>query len=497
EMAGKKKQISRQEFVTLHQDLLEDERKAEVSQAQDEVEGSSLKALEAKGVVLARLVISERSTGLYGRPLFKLIPVKKDATLPANTFSSGDIVGVYECGAGIGKQLTTGVVIRISQYNIKVALDDDADELDSLEDDKQLRLHKLANDVTYRRIKRALGDLDSLVRGPAAHVASVLFGETEPRSIIPSLPPKLLDNDGGIVLYNQRLDESQKSAVEFAIQRNDIAVVHGPPGTGKTTTIVEIIRQHVKLGSKVLACAPSNLAVDNLVERLAAVGVRVVRIGHPARATELTQRHTLDALMHHCDESEILDDIHKDISGNVTKLKTARHKGERIRIQNEIKTFRKELRERESRLTKQILSGADVVLATLTSSSKGGPLKHLPDDHFDLAVIDECSQSIEASCYMALLQAPKLIIAGDHHQLPPTIISKQAAAGGLDLSLMERIIEQYGDCMVKMLTVQYRMNSLIMDWASAALYNNRLTAHTSVANHLLTDLAGIKTNEDT
>lgn len=494
-MTKEKAQLSRNDWIALHCSLLEEERKAEVSAAQSEVEGASLKVLEARGVVLGHLVISERSTGLYGRPMITFVPARKDAVLPANNFSSGDIVGV--CDSGSGQQCATGVVKYVSQKNIQIVLDDDADELDSLSDDTQLRLNKLANDVTYRRIKSGLTELDKLINGPAAHTVSVLFGESPPRSAAPSLPPQLTGADGKIQLFNKNLDNSQREAVEFAIQRSDLAVVHGPPGTGKTTTIVEVIRQHVKLKSKVLACAPSNLAVDNLVERLAAAKVRVVRVGHPARATPLTQRYTLDCLMHHSDESQLLKDIHRDINDQLKQLKTAKDRGKRQHIRREIKTFRKELYEREMRLTKQILMTSDVILATLTSSSNDGPLKLLREDFFDVVVIDECSQAIEAACYMSLLRAPKLIIAGDHCQLPPTIVSKEAAEKGLELSLMERVINQCGEEVVRMLTVQYRMNTDIMQWASTAMYQDRLVAHSSVASHLLHQMQGVTTNEDT
>ncbi|XP_042224087.1 DNA-binding protein SMUBP-2-like isoform X2 [Homarus americanus] len=496
-MSVKRPQLSCHDWIVLHTSLLEEERKAEVSAAQTQVEGVSVKTLEARGIVLARLVIKERSTGLYGRPLFTLVPSKKDAILPANNFSSGDIVGVRVFGSEQDNQVTTAIVTYVSQALIRIVIDEGADELDTLGDDVLLQLHKLANDVTYRRIKSGLVELEKQISGPSSHLVSVLFGETTPRSTAPSLPPQLTRTDGKLTLYNQKLDSSQEEAVQFAIQRSDLAVIHGPPGTGKTTTVVEVIRQHVKLKSKILACAPSNLAVDNLVERLAVAGVRIVRLGHPARVTQLTQRYTLDAALFQSDESQILGDIRQDISDQLGKLKKAKDKGKRYHIRSEIKTFRKELRERETRLIRQVLLNCDVILVTLTSSSNDGPLKFLPPEHFDLVVIDECSQAIEAACYMALLRAPKLIIAGDHCQLPPTIVSPEAAAKGLEHSLMERIIDQCGEDVVRMLTVQYRMNNLIMQWASSAMYQNRLVAHPSVASHLLNQLKDVKTSEDT
>ncbi|XP_066946913.1 DNA-binding protein SMUBP-2-like isoform X2 [Macrobrachium rosenbergii] len=492
-----KSDISRHDWISLHTSLLEEERKTEVSAAQSQEKGSTLKELELRGVVLSKLNIKERSTGLYGRPMYTFISSRKDATLSANSFSSGDIVGVHEYGANERKQLTSGVVTRVSQSSIQIVLDGDADELDATADGALLYLHKLANNVTYQRIKTGLEELGKLTVGRSSHLTSVLFNEEAPKLISPCLPELLLQSNGDIMLFNERLDDSQQEAVSYALRRNDLAIIHGPPGTGKTTTLIEIIRQHIKMKSKVLACAPSNLAVDNLVEQLAAVGVNVVRIGHPARVTSLTQKYTLDAILHNCEEAELLKDIHKDITEQLNKLKKTNEKRKRNHIRNEIKLFRKELRERETRLTKQILTTCDVILATLTSCGNDGPLRHLPQEHLDLVVIDECSQAIEASCYPSILRAPKVILAGDHCQLPPTILSHEAAAKGLALSLMERLIGLYGDTVVRMLTVQYRMNSLIMDWASSALYDDRLTAHSSVANHLLSQLKDVMTNDDT
>nr|XP_013803730.1 PREDICTED: DNA-binding protein SMUBP-2 [Apteryx mantelli mantelli] len=143
------------------------------------------------------------------------------------------------------------------------------------------------------------------------------------------------------------------------------------------------------------------------------------------------------------------------------------------------------------------LTHASVVLATNTGASSDGPLKLLPENHFDLVVIDECAQALEASCWIPLLKAPKCILAGDHKQLPPTIVSHKAAAKGLSLSLMERLIERYGEKATRMLTVQYRMHQAIMQWASSEMYSGRLTAHPAVAQHLLKDLPGVTPTEET
>ncbi|XP_065542802.1 DNA-binding protein SMUBP-2 isoform X2 [Lathamus discolor] len=298
-------------------------------------------------------------------------------------------------------------------------------------------------------------------------------------------------------LYNNSLDASQREAVSFSLAQRELAIIHGPPGTGKTTTLIEIILQAVQQGLKVLCCAPSNVAVDNLVERLAGHSVRILRLGHPARLLEPIQRHSLDAVLARGDSAQIVADIRKDIDQACAKTKKAQDKGERSHFLSEIKTLRKELKQREETAMAAALTHASVVLATNTGASSEGPLKLLPDNHFDLVVIDECAQALEASCWIPLLKAPKCILAGDHKQLPPTIISHKAAAKGLALSLMERLIGRYGQKVVRMLTVQYRMHEAIMQWASSELYGGRLTAHPTVAQHLLKDLPGVTSTEET
>ncbi|RXM31129.1 hypothetical protein EOD39_7248 [Acipenser ruthenus] len=359
-----------------------------------------------------------------------------------------DIVGLYDSeGIGPSSELATGVVTRVTQSFLSVAFDESSDGL-SLDNECPFNLLKLANDVTYKRLKNSL-------------------------------------------------DESQKEAVCFSLSQKELAIIHGPPGTGKTTTVVELILQAVKLGLKILCCAPSNVAVDNLVERLARFKAKVLRLGHPARLLESIQKYSLDAVLAHSDNTQIIADIRKDIDQAFAKMKKSRDKGDRSHLLSEIKILRRELRGREETAIMQILKRAEVVLATNTGASADGPLKLLPNDYFDIVVIDECAQALEGSCWIPLLKAPKCILAGDHKQLPPTIKSHTATVKGLSLSLMERLIQKYGDQVVKMLTVQYRMNHAIMQWASEQMYAGKLVAHSSVEGHLLKDLPGVIPNEET
>uniref|UniRef100_A0A673N0N2 DNA helicase n=1 Tax=Sinocyclocheilus rhinocerous TaxID=307959 RepID=A0A673N0N2_9TELE len=451
-------------FVSKTLELLQEEREAELEETRAWQENLSPKNLQHKGVYLLKLQIASQHTGMYGRLLVVFEPRKSigPSILPSNTFGPGDIIGLYQAeGQDQPSQLGSGVVTRVTQASLTVAFDNTQDGM-NLDRDGLYNLMKLANDVTYRRLSSALKSLNGYSSGPASHLISVLFGYSE---------PGILSHQHPLEFSNTGLDNSQKEAVSFAISQKDVAIIHGPPGTGKTTTVVEVILQAVKQEQKVLCCAPSNVAVDNLVERLAKSKVKVLRLGHPARLLESIQKHSLDAVLAHSDNTNIISDIRKDMD------KKARDKGQRSNLRLEIRELRRELRTREEMAITQILKRADVILATNTGASDDGPLKHLPNDHFDLVVIDECAQALESSCWIALLKARKCILAGDYKQLPPTIKSQ---------SLMERLIKKYGDPVVRMLTTQYQQ-----------MYEGKLIAHPSVEKHLLKDLAGVADVEET
>ncbi|CAC5372834.1 IGHMBP2 [Mytilus coruscus] len=505
-----------EKFIETHLKLLDLERETEIEETRILTEKLPPKELQRRGVCLLKLRISGRKTGLYGRTILSFEASGGIKEFPSHNITSGTDQQTDSAGSGI--------ITRVSQTEINVAFDESQD-LFSLDDDALYKLTKLANDVTYKRIKNALNRLSQGHSQPCSHLASVLFQESE-------LSPPLESKE--IYYINSNLDESQKEAVRFALSQPEIAVVHGPPGTGKTTTnhkiiiqatvkqgkkvsttiieiiiqavkqgkkvsttIIEIIIQAVKQGKKILACAPSNISVDNLVERLAANKQKIVRLGHPARVLKHIQKYSLDAILSTSDDTRLVEDVRSDMDKAMSKLKKTRDKGERQRLRQDMKSLRKELVQREQTAIKQILKKADVVLATMTGASADGPLKLLDDKHFDLGVIDECSQAIEAACWIPLLKVPRCILAGDHLQLPPTILSNEAAKTGLETTLMERVLGLYDNQIMRMLTTQYRMNQVIMQWSSDQLYDGKLVAHPSVSDHLLRDIPGITDNEET
>lgn len=483
-------------FVEKQLELLELERNEEVEQNAKAQEIFTLKELENKGLCITRVSLDSCYTGLYGRRIGKFRAWKRGAALPANKFSSGDIAGVVLASDPAREIVCSGVVTNVGHAIISIAFDGGGGDSLPADDGRPFHLFKLANDVTYRRLKKTLDKLRKDREVRFSPLVGLLFGDRRPSDPLPTSSPA----EKTWKFFNEQLDDSQQDAVKFALKQRELCIIHGPPGTGKTTTVVEIILQLVHCGCKVLACAPSNIAVDNLVERLVAHkgAVKLVRLGHPARALPEVQRHSLDAILARLDDSAIMDDIRRELDAlQQSSAKKGKVKDARRDTGSRRRELQKELRQREWKAIEQTLRRADVVLSTLPTASDEGPLKCLPRDYFNAAVVDECSQALETACWMALLRAPKCILAGDHLQLPPTIVSKRAAEEGLSVTLMERLLKLHGDAIKKMLSVQYRMHAQIMQWPSDKLYDGKLAAHDTVAQHLLKDLPGVEDNEVT
>jgi len=283
--------------------------------------------------------------------------------------------------------------------------------------------------------------------------------------------------------------------VRFALSAKDVAIIHGPPGTGKTTTLVEAIRQAVLRGERVLACAPSNHAVDNLLEKLIAIGEKPVRVGHPARVDPALRDRALDMLVQkHVDGRQARKFAKEAYSLFQQADKWTKEKpqpGEKAALRREARALLGEARKFETIAAERILDEARIVCGTLTGLTSD----RLIGRRFDWAMIDEAGQSTEPACWLPLLRVDKLVLAGDHKQLPATVISPEAAGKGLSISLMERLANGFGATVARLLTVQHRMHEAIMGFSNAEFYDGALVAHESVANHRLCDLDGVTASQ--
>ena len=270
---------------------------------------------------------------------------------------------------------------------------------------------KLANDVTYKRMNQAMERLRKMEEKDYTTLTRVSFGLD---SVI-SVTESSADWPQGTAFLDPTLNDSQKDAVRFALASREIALIHGPPGTGKTYTLIELIRQLVQRKQRVLVCGPSNISVDNVVERLAPHKLPILRLGHPARLLPSVLNHSLDVLTQTSDAASIVRDVRKEMDAKQASIKKTRSGRERRAIYGDIKELRKEFREREKQCVTSLVGGSKVVLATLHGA--GG--YQLRNERFDVVIIDEASQALEAQCWVPLLSAKKVVLAGDHLQATP------------------------------------------------------------------------------
>ncbi|KAF3055813.1 DNA polymerase alpha-associated DNA helicase A [Daldinia childiae] len=504
--------------------LLDIELQSEINETSGLISGTSPVSLQRAGLAVTNLVVSSQRTGLGGRTVIELAPdaaTSGTGELPEHGVRTGDIVLVSEQPAGSAKKREVkdlerkgarGVVIRIKRDAIAVAVDEDKEDAASF--GGRVWLVKLADDVTYRRMKQTMERLGDMSESEYSTFTRVLFGLTSPSPVSADLVRDAEYGEGKIEWFDPTLNDSQKDAIRFALASREIALIHGPPGTGKTHTLIELILQMVKRGLRVLVCGPSNISVDNIVERLSPHKVPIVRLGHPARLLPSVLNHSLDVLTQTSEAGLIVKDVRSEMDAKQASIKKTRNGRERKAIYADLKELRKEYRERERRCVGTLVGGSKVVLATLHGA--GG--NQLRGEKFDVVIIDEASQALEAQCWVPLLSASKAVCAGDHLQLPPTVKSTNSKTkpkavkegseeekdgaiikgASLETTLFDRLLKLHGSSIKRMLTTQYRMHEKVMRFPSDELYESRLVAADAVKERLLRGLPyEVQDTEDT
>lgn len=285
---------------------------------------------------------------------------------------------------------------------------------------------------------------------------------------------------------SEKLNEKQNEAVNKILSANELAIIHGPPGTGKTTTIVRAIKVLIQQQpQQVLVTAPSNAAVDLLTEKLSAEGLNVVRVGNPARVNERQMNLTLDAKIsahHSAKEIKRLKKQASEFRDMAQRYKRnfgPAEREQRKALFTEARKIREEVERTEQYIVDDVLQKANVITATLVGANHY-TIKNL---RFNTVVIDEAAQALEPSCWIPMLKAQKLVMAGDHNQLPPTIKSAEASKE-LATTLMEKLVQWHPESVV-LLEEQYRMHQHIMKFSSKEFYDDKLLAHSTVADHVL------------
>ncbi|HQR41164.1 MAG TPA: AAA domain-containing protein [Gemmatales bacterium] len=392
-----------------------------------------------------------------------------------HAFQAGKSVSVFCNASGKPeKEHANGVINYVRDNTMVITLQ--GDELPDWIDDGQLGVDVMFDEMSYREMEHALKEVIKAENSRVAMLREILLGNT------PAAPPEPQSESP----ENPLLNSSQKEALQTVLTTKDVAFIHGPPGTGKTTTLVGAIAAVVKAESQVLVTAPSNAAVDLLAEKLSDQGLNVIRIGHPARVTEQTLSKTLDArITQHIHYPEL-----RTLRRRMEELKTMAHKykrnfgwaekEQRRLLMQESRAAKADADLLEFHIVNDLLQQSEVICCTLVGCSH--PV--LRGRKYKSAFIDEAGQALEPACWIPLLRCERAVFAGDHQQLPPTIKSNEAARAGLAVTLFEKGIRKH-PLRSKMLEVQYRMHEAIMRFSSHYFYDNKLLAHESVRTALL------------
>ena len=461
------------------------ERQAHEQRFRAELRERSLRERAAAGIALRRLAVDEVDATAGGRLLLWLSS-HKPGDLACFRLQTGDPVRLSgEAGEDREAISARATLARVHGGRVAVILDDAAqgaaeDTVDDLVDASgALHLERDMPGATFARGAAAIARFRGLAAGdPLAPLRAVLGGQRPPRAGAPV----------AFTALDRALNQPQREAVGAALAASELALIHGPPGTGKTRTLVEVIRQLVAGGARVLATAASNTAVDNLAERLAACGVDVIRLGHPARVAPAVEDRTLDVLLRRHADTALARDW-RARAGELRRTARARRgrgsmgRADLRQAMAEAGRLERDARRLVTAAQASLLRRAPVLCAT----AAGADAAVLGGLRFDWVVLDEATQAPDPMALVALGRAPRAVLAGDQHQLPPTVIDDQAARAGLGTTFFERIIAAAPEA-ARMLRVQHRMHADIMAYPSRSKYAGRLEAAAAVAAHGLADL---------
>lgn len=385
-----------------------------------------------------------------------------------HVFQSGKVVSIFSNAEGKPERDHTGGVINyVRDNNMVITLN--ADELPEWLGEGLLGVDLMFDEGTYREMEFALKTLMKAENSRLAELRDILMGK---------IPATFGDEPGA---NPANLNASQQKALNRSLAALDVGIIHGPPGTGKTTTLVQSIAIVVKAEKQVLVCAPSNAAIDLLAEKLGDEGLRVLRIGHPARVNEQSLSKTLDARIAAHENYKELKQLRKrmeELRSLAFKFKRNyghAQKSQRRSLLQESKALKADADVLEFYIVNDLLQNSDIITCTLVGASH--PL--LRNRQYKTVFIDEAAQALEPACWIPIIRAGRVIFAGDHCQLPPTIKSREAAAAGLATTLFEKCIQRH-PATATMLQVQYRMHEDIMEFPSRYFYNNNLIADESV-----------------
>lgn len=454
--------------------LWQKEREATHQQFVAERARLSLAERVTRGLALRDMSIDETEAVPGGRTRLWLSP-RKAAEMENTRIGPGDPLRLWWT-APDAPEAVRAIAGRRGNARLAVVIEGDVPERLT---EGEFNVDRDEPQVTFERGEKALRRfLDAESRSDVGRLREVLFGARAAE----------WDKRPSVQHLDAALNDAQRDAVLHGLTAKDVALIHGPPGTGKTRTLVEVIRLAAARGEKVLATAASNTAVDNLAERLVVAGVNVVRLGHPARVSAAMESRSLDALLEATPDYTLARKWMAEANVLFKRMRAPSRapidRPERRAMAAEARALMRDARAHLKGIQEAILARADVVCATAT----GADATLLDELDFELVVLDEATQCPDPCALIALARGKRAVLAGDPRQLPPTVVDRDAAAQGLSRTMFEALDAQDRAAFVRMLVVQHRMHETLMRFPSDSMYGGALAAADEVRAHTLADL---------
>ncbi len=445
------------------QELLKIEQEEDRQQYKIKSQKSTIAERKAMGFCWYPVTISKEEIGFGNKVVLELERTKDKDQL--HLFQTGKTASLFS-NSGDRHNLS-GVIVGMKRNKLLLATN--KEDLPDWVEEGRLGIELTFDEMSYREMEIALKKVMDAHQTRLAELRDVLLGST-PATFTQEIPVAI-----------STLNDSQNEAVQKIMQAKDVAIIHGPPGTGKTTTLVQAILKTLETQRRLLVTAPSNTAVDLLTEKLANEGVNVIRIGNPSRVSDVLLEHTLDAqIMGHRSYKNLKDyrktaDEYKRLAYQYKRKFGHEERAQRQLFKFESQRLLEEADRVEDYITEDLLHNVQVITCTLVGASNKA-IRHLT---YDTVFIDEAAQALEPACWIPISRTQRVVLAGDHCQLPPTVKSFEAEKGGLGKTLFEKCIERQPDVAV-MLKTQYRMHHHIMEFSNQQFYKGQLSAHPSV-----------------
>jgi superfamily I DNA and/or RNA helicase len=452
--------------------LLQLEQKEDQTQFKLKNAKASVKERVRRGLTWYPVTITNEEIGFGGKVVLELERPASEQGL--HLFQVGKNASLFSnvpSHLAADRPVLNGVITSVRRNKLLLATT--KEELpDWVLDGSKLGVDLTFDEVSYREMDLALDDVIYAHENRLAELRDVLLGARQAR---------FRAHNADDLFYPSPLNDSQLAAVRLVITAQDVAIIHGPPGTGKTTTLVQAILETTRRERRVLVCAPSNTAVDLLTEKLAERGVNVIRMGNPSRVSDLLLEHTLDArVMAHSSYGEMramrqTAEQYRQTANEYTREFGFEERQQRRLLKEEARMLFQAADNLERFMIEDVLESVQVITCTLVGASNRN-IRHLI---FETVFIDEAAQALEPGCWIPIAKGTRVILAGDHHQLPPTVKSEKAGREGLRETLFEKCIQRQ-PATARMLTMQYRMHAQIMGFSSEQFYGGQLEPHHTV-----------------